>query len=163
MFFEAELCSEIQVFKTNHVFPMQNSPNSACTEGVLTVLLKKVLWFLCQPVHGTRPLIFAAISHTSCMSPSPLCSESVAFFKYAVNYNTKSTFLVSDGPWSLLSTYVIFRMPFWSYLGDILTKYEQKCNFFKMSMSQNFRNVSCSEIKAPRGATRHKGAFENWI
>ena len=30
-----------------------------------------------------------------------------------------------------------------------------------MSMSQNFRNVNFSEIKAPQGATRHKGAFEN--
>ena len=140
---------------------MTHSPNSACTEGVLTVLLKMVLWFVRWPVHGTPSLNFAAISHTSCMWPSPICSEMVAFFKYAVNYNTKSTFLVSDGLWSLLSTYVSFRMPFWSYLGDIPTKYEQKCNFFKMSMSQNFRNVIFSEIKAPQGASRHKGAFEN--
>ena len=43
---------------------------------------------------------------------------------------------------------------------DILTKYEQKCNFFKMSMSQKSKNVSFSGIKAPQGATRHKGAFE---
>ena len=53
------------------------------------------------------------------------------------------------------------RMSFWSYLGDILTKYEQKCNIFKMSMSKNYRNGNFSEIKAPQGATRHKGASEN--
>ena len=45
-------------------------------------------------------------------------------------------------------------------MGGILTKYEQKCNLFKMSMSQKFRNVGFSEIKAPQGATRHKGAFQ---
>ena len=54
-----------------------NPPNSACTEGVLTVLGKRVLWFLRQPVHATPSLIFAAISHTSCRWPSPLCSEMV--------------------------------------------------------------------------------------
>ena len=30
-----------------------------------------------------------------------------------------------------------------------------------MSISQKIRNVNFSEIKAPQGATRHKGAFEN--
>ena len=45
-----------------------DSPNSACTEGVLTVLLKMVLWFVCRPVRGPRLLVFAATSYTLCMS-----------------------------------------------------------------------------------------------
>ena len=56
--------------------------------------------------------------------------------------------------WSLLGhTSGILRLIFWWYLGDILTKYDkktyQKCNFWKMSMSPNSRNVYFSETKAP--------------
>ena len=32
-----------------------------------------------------------------------------------------------------------------------MTKYEQKCNFLKLSMSQKSRNVNLSEKKAPAG------------
>ena len=141
------------------------SPNSACTEGVLVVLGKKVLWLVCWPVHDTRPLIVAAIYNTSCMSPSPLCSEMVVFFKYAVNYNTKSLFLLSDGPWCMLGTYLA---PLGAYSDDIwvifrpnMTKHYQKCNFWKMSMSQNSKNVDFSGTKAPQGASRRKGAFQD--
>ena len=65
------------------------SPNSACTEGVLAMLLKMVLWCLCQPVRGTPSLIFGAISYISCRRPSPLCSESVFIFQvcYELKYN----------------------------------------------------------------------------
>ena len=38
-------------------------------------------------------------------------------------------------------------------LGGHSDQISAKCNFFKMGMSQNFRNVSFSEIKAPAGAT----------
>ena len=37
--------------------------------------------------------------------------------------------------------------------GTNMTKYEQNCDFFKMSMSENFRNVYLSEIQASAGAT----------
>ena len=67
---------------------LKNSPSSACTEGVLTALLKKVLWFLSQPVNDMHPLIFDVISYTLGMSPSPLWGELVPFFKYVINYKS---------------------------------------------------------------------------
>ena len=131
-------------------------PQLALAIGVLTVLLKRVLWFVRWPVHGTRPLIFVAISHTSCMSPSPLCSKSVPFFKYAVNYDTKSSFLVSDGLWCLLGKYLACLGWYSDQIGVIfwpnMTKNYKKGNFFKMRMSQNSKNVYFSETKAPQGA-----------
>ena len=55
----------------------------------------------------------------------------------------------------------LLRMIFWWYLGDILTKYDQKFNFCKMSMSGNSKNVYFSETKSPQDASRHKRAFQN--
>ena len=42
---------------------------------------------------------------------------------------------------------------------DYLTKYEQKCIFFEMGMSQKSRNIHFSKIKAPAGCFLTKGSF----
>ena len=136
---------------------MWHSPNSACTEGVLTVLGKRVLWFLRQPVHATPSLIFAAISHTSCMWPSPLCSEMVG----RTTFYRKTQYKINlfGLRWSLVPQWRVsgmLRVIFWPNWGDILTKYDQKLQkgqFLQNEDVSKFQECLFFRNKSPAGCT----------
>ena len=53
----------------------------------------------------------------------------------------------------LFGAYLASSAAYLCLFGAYFTKYEQKCMFFKMAMSQKSRNAYFSQIKAPAGAS----------
>ena len=113
-----------------------------------------------------RSLIFAAIYNTWCMSPSPLCSEMIVFFQICCKLQYKiNAFHLR---WSLIHLghrSGIFRMIFWWYLGDILTKYDKKwtkVQFLQNGYVSKFQKCLFFRNKSPCGSIRQtKVAFQN--
>ena len=142
-----------------------HSPNSACTEGFWRILYRD--WVeCCGALRVVRAASFLLLFHIlrAChlrhsaakCSVAPLSTENRIH-----NQLVWSQMLLAPSwayIWHLEDDTLM--MSGW-YSDQMSQKIIKKCDFFKMSMSPNSKNVYFSETKAPQGTSRQIGAFQN--
>ena len=135
---------------------LKDPPKSTCTEGFWWCWIEVAM--VPGPIRAwTRSLIFAAISHTSCLWPSPLCSEMVG----RTTFYRKTQYKINlfGLRWSLVPQWRVSGMLmviFWPNWGDILTKYYQKLpkvQFLQNEDVSKFQECLFFRNKSPAGCT----------